>query len=56
MISGDTGAKVCKFYGISPSDVHFLKKPFRDSDLVARVRYLLETTELGCGDADGASA
>jgi hypothetical protein len=47
---------VCRFYGISSTDVHFLKKPFRDADLAARVKYLLETPEPQSGDASGAAS
>jgi len=43
LMSGNAGAEVCKFYGISATDVHFLAKPFREPDLLARVRYLLDT-------------
>jgi DNA-binding NtrC family response regulator len=56
LTSGNTGAEVCKFYGISPTDVHFLKKPFRDDDLAGRVRYLLETLEPQDEDASGAAS
>ncbi len=41
-ISGNAGAEACKFYGIEPTDMHFLKKPFSDSALATRVRQLLE--------------
>jgi len=56
LFSGNAGAEVCKFYGISPTDVHFLKKPFRDDDLAGRVRYLLETLEPQDEDASGAAS
>ena len=52
LMSGSTGAEVCRFYGISATDVHFLAKPFREADLLARVAYLLEDTSLG-GKAAG---
>jgi len=44
-MSADAGAEACRFYGIEPTDLHFLKKPFRDAALVERVRQLLEAAE-----------
>ena len=53
LMSGRTGAEVCKFYGIPATDVHFLAKPFRAADLVERVRYVLESGEPLSGSARG---
>ena len=41
-ISGYTGAEVCRAYGISISDVHFLAKPFDPHEMVDRVLHLLD--------------
>ena len=51
LMSGPTGAEVCKFYGMPATDVHFLEKPFRAVDLLARVKYLLESAEPFTGTA-----
>ena len=51
LMSGQAGAQVCRFYGISPTDVHFLEKPFRPVDLLARVKYVLESAEPLSGTA-----
>jgi DNA-binding response OmpR family regulator len=53
LISGQTGAEVCKFYGIPATDVHFLGKPFRGSTLLARVKYVLGSAEPLAGTATG---
>ena len=53
LISGHTGAEVCRFYGIPATDVHFLEKPFRALDLLARVKYVLESSEPLAGSASG---
>jgi DNA-binding NtrC family response regulator len=45
LISGHTGAYVCRFYGIAPTDVHFLGKPFSTEDLLSRVKQVLEYDE-----------
>jgi DNA-binding response OmpR family regulator len=39
--SGDVGAQLCRFYGMSPTDVRFLKKPFQPIELLERVKCLL---------------
>lgn len=39
--SGDVGAQLCRYYGMSPTDVRFLKKPFLAIELVERVRCVL---------------
>jgi DNA-binding response OmpR family regulator len=51
LMSGPTGAEVCRFYGMLATDVHFLEKPFRAVDLLARVKYLLESAEPFTGTA-----
>jgi two-component system torCAD operon response regulator TorR len=51
LMSGSTGAEVCRFYGMPATDVHFLEKPFRAVDLLARVKYLLESAEPFTGTA-----
>ena len=56
LMSGLTGAQVCKFYGIPATDVHFLEKPFRDSALLARVKYILGSTEPLTGIATGTAS
>jgi DNA-binding response OmpR family regulator len=56
LMSGLTGAEVCKFYGIPATDVHFLEKPFRDSALLARVKYVLESAEPLTGTATGSAS
>jgi hypothetical protein len=44
-ISGYTGAEVCRNYGVSLSDAHFLAKPFDPETLVNRVGELLDARE-----------
>lgn len=39
--SGDVGSQLCRFYGMSPTDVRFLKKPFLAIELLERVRCVL---------------
>jgi DNA-binding response OmpR family regulator len=56
LLSAMAGAEACKFYGFVADDVHFLKKPFRDSDLMARVQYLLEAAEPPAQEASSTSA
>ncbi len=56
LMSGLTGAEVCKFYGIPATDVHFLEKPFRDSALLARVKYVLDSAEPLTGTATGSAS
>jgi two-component system cell cycle sensor histidine kinase/response regulator CckA len=45
-VSGWVGAELLRTHRIAESDPHFLSKPFRPADMVARVRSIL-------GDADG---
>ena len=40
-VSGHVGAEVCRFYGLDVTDDHFLKKPFRPSELVKSVERVL---------------
>ena len=56
LMSGLTGAEVCRFYGISATDVHFLEKPFHDSTLLARVKYVLGSAEPLRGTATGSAS
>ncbi len=44
-VSGHVGAEVIRFYGFAATDQHFLKKPFRDQEFVARVREILSSKE-----------
>jgi DNA-binding response OmpR family regulator len=39
--SGHVGSQLCRFYGMSPTDVHFLGKPFIAIELIERVKCLL---------------
>lgn len=52
-MSGPAGAQVCRFYGISGTDVHFLKKPFSSPELLKRVTRVLEPGEPMTGVAAG---
>ena len=45
-MSGPVGAEICRFYGMSTSDVRFLKKPFTADSLLRRVSRVLEAEEL----------
>lgn len=44
-VSGHAGAEICRFYGFSIADVHFLRKPFNAASLVARVRRIMTSSE-----------
>lgn len=44
-VSGHVGAEVLRFYGVEPSTPHFLGKPFKPADLLAKVTQVLESTE-----------
>jgi DNA-binding response OmpR family regulator len=44
-ISGHVGAEVCRFHGLEPSHLHFLGKPFKVLDLLARVKQILVSSE-----------
>jgi DNA-binding response OmpR family regulator len=44
-VSGHVGAEICRFHGLEPSDLHFLSKPFKAADLLARVTQVLESPE-----------
>ena len=39
--SGDVGSQLCRYYGMSSTDVRFLKKPFLAIELIERVRCVL---------------
>jgi DNA-binding NtrC family response regulator len=41
-MSGIAGAEVCRYHGMATTDLHFLEKPFHASDLLRRVRRVLE--------------
>jgi len=43
--SAHAGAELRRFYGMTDPDEHFLEKPFQSSELVRRIRYLLERAE-----------
>ena len=40
-VSGHTGAEICRYYGISVTDLHFMRKPIRIGEFVTRVREIL---------------
>lgn len=40
-VSGTAGAELCRFYGMSQSDMHLLHKPVRPEELAQRVKRLL---------------
>jgi len=44
-VGGHVGAQVCKYYGLQPSDVYFLRKPFAAPDLVDRLNTILKSTK-----------
>jgi DNA-binding response OmpR family regulator len=44
-VSGYVGAEVIRFYGVSTSDVHFLRKPFQADELVKRIAEVLKSSE-----------
>ena len=44
-VSGHVGAEVIRFYGLAASDRHFLRKPFREAELLARVREILKSDD-----------
>jgi FixJ family two-component response regulator len=41
-MSGLAGAEVCRFYGMTTTDLHFLEKPFTRDELVRRVQRVSE--------------
>jgi DNA-binding response OmpR family regulator len=45
LVSGHAGAEVCRFYGLSSLDLHFLEKPFTAADLLMRVYRLILSSE-----------
>jgi DNA-binding response OmpR family regulator len=44
-VSGHAGAEVCRFYGFTVSDLHFLRKPFQPEALAERVRSVLDAEQ-----------
>jgi DNA-binding response OmpR family regulator len=44
-VSGHVGSEVLRFHGLEPSDLHFLGKPFKAGDLLARVTQVLGSPE-----------
>ena len=55
-VSGDAGAKLIRFYGIRPTDLHFLRKPIRHAMLSQRIQKVLESEDpltLGGSEASG---
>jgi DNA-binding response OmpR family regulator len=43
-VSGYVGAEVCRFYGIAPTDIQFLAKPFSNAELVSKTRLVLSAS------------
>ena len=43
-VSGYVGAEVCRFYGITPTDIEFLAKPFSNAELVSKARLVLSAS------------
>jgi DNA-binding response OmpR family regulator len=41
LTAGHVGSQLCRFNGMSPTDVHFLEKPFLAIDLLERVKCVL---------------
>jgi DNA-binding response OmpR family regulator len=44
-ISGHVGAEIIRFYGLRANDRHFLAKPFRPQELIARVEEIARSSE-----------
>ena len=44
-VSGTAGAELCRFYGMSQSDVRLLHKPFDPDELAQRVKRVLQLDE-----------
>lgn len=44
-VSGHVGAEFCRFYGLEVSDLHYLSKPFKPSDLRSRILKVLNSDE-----------
>jgi len=45
LVSGHVGAEVCKFYGLDVTDLHFLRKPFDEVQLLTSVQNVLSAQE-----------
>lgn len=50
-VSGPVGAELCKFFGMSITDVHFLQKPFQSAELLRHVKSVLESGDPLAGTA-----
>ena len=55
-VSGHVGLEVCKFYGLAPSDLHFLRKPFEAEEFVERIGQVLHAESHVPGLANAAGA
>ena len=42
-VSGHVGGEACRYYGLNVTDSHFLRKPFTASELVKRVKQVMES-------------
>jgi len=53
-VSGNAGAELCKFFNMPVTDVHFLQKPFQSTQLLQRVKLILEEDDplAGVASAD----
>jgi two-component system, cell cycle sensor histidine kinase and response regulator CckA len=45
LVSGHVGAEVCKFYGLEVTDLHFLRKPFDEVQLLTSVQSVLSASD-----------
>jgi DNA-binding response OmpR family regulator len=45
-VSGHVGSEACRYYGLEVSDLHFLRKPFPEGALRARVDRVIESGDL----------
>ena len=55
-VSGHVGLEVCRFYGLAPSDLHFLRKPFEAEAFLQRVDQVLHSDSHVPGLANAAGA
>ena len=44
-VSGYVGAEICQYYSLDVSDEHFLRKPFAATDLILRVKQILDSPD-----------